>query len=457
LIAKMVALKLSAVALAIAQLVIAGPTPPPPVFSTTCGGKAYTYNELAGYGFVPADSRDKFGDTISVGSSIAVSKWTKNGKSYKGTLWGLPDRGWNTNGTQNTIPRVHKFEITFTPAPDATLESPSPPNLQFVYKDTILLIGPDCKPASGLDPDQSGGLTYPGFPLLPAATYTGDGFGGPGSGGKRISIDAEGLVLDDDGNFWISDEYGPYVYKFSKKGKMLTAIAPPDAILPLRNGEVSFSSDNPPIYAPAKHPKPTNPTQGRQNNQGFEGLTVSPNGKNLYVLLQSAGRQEGGKDSTTRRHARLLKYSIKPEQKKPTPTYEAEWVVPLPTFTNAAGALRVAAQSEIHFISDTQFFILPRDSSVGQGFADPTSVYRHVDIFDISSATNIKGPAYDAFNASIASDGKFYSIIAIWEKAKSCYSWCFEAGNHGRDAVPIHQLQHQRPAPPLRRPQRSDR
>jgi hypothetical protein len=40
---------------------------------------------------------------------------------------------------------------------------------------------------------------------------TGDGFGGAGSGGKRIAIDTEGLVLGDDGSFWISDEYGVYL------------------------------------------------------------------------------------------------------------------------------------------------------------------------------------------------------------------------------------------------------
>jgi hypothetical protein len=37
---------------------------------------------------------------------------------------------------------------------------------------------------------------------------TGDGFGGAGPGGKRISVDAEGLVLGDKDTFWVSDEYG---------------------------------------------------------------------------------------------------------------------------------------------------------------------------------------------------------------------------------------------------------
>jgi hypothetical protein len=127
--------------------------------------------------------------------------------------------------------------------------------------------------------------------------------------------------------------------------------------------------------------------------------------------------QEGGSDSTSRRNARLVKYSIpsnhhkRNDDKTPTPVYEAEYVVPLPTFTNAAGKQRVAAQSDIHYVSDTQFMILPRDSSVGRGQSDPTSLYRHIDIFDISKATNIKGSTYDATNASITTGPKCKSTV----------------------------------------------
>ena len=68
------------------------------------------------------------------------------------------------------------------------------------------LFGPDGTPCTGLDPDGSGHISFPGFPNLPVATFKGDGFGGPGPGGKRIPVDAEGLVLAADGGFWISDE-----------------------------------------------------------------------------------------------------------------------------------------------------------------------------------------------------------------------------------------------------------
>jgi hypothetical protein len=68
------------------------------VNQTTCAGNQYTYEELAGYGVLPSNARDKFGDTLGgIGSSLALDKsqWrkTKSG-AYTGLLWGLPDRGW---------------------------------------------------------------------------------------------------------------------------------------------------------------------------------------------------------------------------------------------------------------------------------------------------------------------------------------------------------------------------
>lgn len=221
-----------------AALAVANAASQPSVFSTTCNGKSYTYNELAGYGMVPSAARDKYGESISMGSSIAFASWEKDGSKYKGKMYALPDRGWNTHGTINYQPRVHEFTVSLTLSSEATVENPAPPNVAFVYEDSILLTGPDGTPITGLDADQDGGLEYPGFPILPAATYPGDGFGGSGAGGKRVTVDAEALVLDSDGGFWISDEYGPYIYKFDKQGKMTEAIAPPDALLPVRNSVV---------------------------------------------------------------------------------------------------------------------------------------------------------------------------------------------------------------------------
>lgn len=374
------------------------PNPPSTIHSpftkivnkTTCDNKGFVYQQLAGYGFVPSDARDKFGDTIGGhGSSAAFdrSSWKKTANgSYAGILYTLPDRGWNTEGTLNYQNRIHKFGITLTLATNATVERHSPPNLQFSYLDSILLTGPDGTPTTGLDADVSGSITYPGFPILPVATYQGDGFGGSGSGGKRIAIDSEGLVSATDGGFWVSDEYGPYIYKFSAAGKMEAAIKPPDAYIPHRNGSVSFSADSPPIYAPNETITPADTTTGRDNNQGLEGLTASADGKTLYALMQSALDQEGGPKGPNRLQARLLEYDISDSSK---PAYKHEYVVTLPLYTPSSGTKqKVAAQSEIHSLGHGQFLILSRDSNAGHGAASSTSLYRHADIFDISDSSH---------------------------------------------------------------------
>lgn len=167
-------ISLSLLALPVVQ-VIAKPAPgstPAPVNVTTCNDKTYTYTALAGYGKLASDARDKFGDTIGgIGSSIALDKksWTsKKGKqeAYTGVVYGLPDRGWNTEGTQNTQSRIHKFSFDFEIV-DASIEKPASPNFKLTYLDTILLTGPDGTPLTGLDPTST--LTYPGFPSLPLA------------------------------------------------------------------------------------------------------------------------------------------------------------------------------------------------------------------------------------------------------------------------------------------------
>lgn len=114
------------------------------VSSTTCNGKTYVYEELAGYGFVPSNATDKFGDTIGGhGSAIAIdgASWVKIGNSYTGLLYTLPDRGWNTEGTLNFQNRIHKFLLTFTPNENATVANPSSPNLQFKYLVSPLVVG----------------------------------------------------------------------------------------------------------------------------------------------------------------------------------------------------------------------------------------------------------------------------------------------------------------------------
>lgn len=290
------------------------------------------------------------------------------------------------------------------------------------YDNTVLYYGPDgTTPTTGLDADGSGHYLYPGFPDLPISTYYGDGFGSSGSKHQRIPLDDEGLVLGADGTFWVSDEYGPYIYHFSAEGTMLAAIRPPDAFIPMRNGSESFSADSPYYYmnhGSGDDVSPADNPTGRDNNHGFEGFTISADGETLFVLLQAAANQEGGLSKQTERYTRFVKYDISGS----TPKYLAEWVVPLPLYDDPTAKKsknpKTAAQSEIFHITDEQFLVLARDSNFGHGQSNSLSVYRHADIFDISSATNIAGSTYDCANCSVA------SLDGVLDKAITPATYC---------------------------------
>jgi hypothetical protein len=152
---------------------------------------------------------------------------------------------------------------------------------------------------------------------------------------------------------------------------------------------------------------------------------MSADGTTLWVMLQSAAEHDGGASSSTRRNTRLLKYALTRNSKKQNDdvevAYAAEYVVPLPTFENAKGKTRVAAQSEILAVSDTQLLVLARDGDAGRGQDDPLSRYRHVDVVDISGATDIKGERFDdGVNGNVTVGGIeepcewFWFAVAVW-------------------------------------------
>jgi hypothetical protein len=351
--------------------------------SVTVGGLTYVNKGLVGVGRIPADLRDKFGETFGSGSGLAVDprSWTRTPTGYEGTFYLLPDRGYNVSGTSDYRARLNKLAVTFTPLADPTAAPVAERQSSIVAKltDTFLLTDPAGEPLTGLDPAEGGirGAAN-GFPDLPQAAN------------GRVSIDAESLARLPDGGFLIGDEYGPYIYRFSAEGRLVAAIRPPDAFIPKRKGRDHFSSNNP--AAGVSAPQPPNPETGRQNNQGFEGLTLTPSGRFLVVALQSATRQDGGTASDTRRYTRLLSYDVTDLER---PRLVREHVVPLPVFDGENGKRLVAAQSELLALDDTHFFLLCRDSGNGFGTDGTTSRYRSVELVDVTQATNIAGTPYD--------------------------------------------------------------
>ena len=323
---------------------------------------------LVGVASLSGSTRDKFGETTIAASGIAVDRasWWREGDTLRGTIYMLPDRGWNVEGTIDYRPRFHKIDVTIAPG-KATM----------VVADTIVLTDDKGEQMTGLDPERVRAAAD-GFPEMPEASN------------GRISLDAEAITLNPDGTFFISDEYGPYIYRFSPQGKLLGAIRPPNAFIPIRKGVSNFSSNNPGPGMSA--PVPPDPEFGRQNNQGFEGMSLMPDGKTLAVILQSATRQDGGTNAATRDHTRILFYDV---SDLANPKLVREHVVVLPNFKDDQGRRRIAAQSELLALDANRFFLLSRDSNNGYGMKGSTSLYRKVDLIDTTGATDIANTDYD--------------------------------------------------------------
>jgi hypothetical protein len=361
--------------------------------SVTLGGFTLASHGLVGVGRIKADQRDKFGETFGSGSGMAIDpkSWTRVGATYRGTLYLLPDRGYNVTGTIDYRSRLNKISIVFTPTanPAALPAAERQHTVMARLADSVMFTDAAGQPLTGLDPT-AGGIrpAGTGFPSMPQAPN------------GHIAIDSEGVVLNRDGSFFVSDEYGPYIYRFSPQGRMLGAIRPPDAFIPRRNGEDNFSSNNPGPGQSA--PVPPNPETGRQNNQGFEGLAVTPGGKYLVAILQSATRQDGGDSPETRDYTRLLYYDVSTLDH---PVLVREHVVELPAFKTADGKRRIAAQSELLALDETHFLLLCRDANNGYGMEGATSLYRRVELLDTAPATNIAGSKYDGV-APVAPKGR---------------------------------------------------
>src|SRR6516165_6029670 len=146
------------------------------------GDLTFVNQALVGVGRLPADLRDKFGETFGSGSAIAVDpkSWVRTPAGYQGTFYMLPDRGYNVTGTSDYRARINKLFITFTPLDDpmAVPIAQRQSSVAATLTDTILLTDAAGQSLTGLDPDGIRPAAN-GLPDLPQASN------------GRVSIDSE--------------------------------------------------------------------------------------------------------------------------------------------------------------------------------------------------------------------------------------------------------------------------
>lgn len=342
------------------------------------GGKTYVNHGLAAVGWLPAATRDFAGESLGSFSSMALSSWKKNADGcYSGTLRTLPDRGPNSvgpfAGTTDYANRVHEHAIRLVPGKGLTIT----PTGGFLLKDQT------GAPFTGKDPGSNiverDGVRYPS----PAS----------GEGAGKLSLDSEAIAYLPDGSFYVSDEYAAGIYLFDTTGKLTGAIQTVPALLPIKKGVLNFGAEKA-------------PDQGRRNNQGLEALTISPDGKRLIAVLQSAAMQDQSASAATRNNTRVLVYDISRTRLPKAPV--GHYVLQLPTVRETGDgqpADITAAQSEAVALSDTRLLVLARDGNGrGKGTAN-APVYKSILLVDLAGATNLAGTPYELEAKPLAKDG----------------------------------------------------
>ncbi len=348
------------------------------------GGRTYVDKGLVAAGRLPAGTVDFLGDTLGSFSSLAVQPgtWKRTASGYEGVLWTLPDRGRNDPeaGLFYDYPgRVERMQLRIDVArgkPGALGTLTMVPDRGVVLKDF------NGQPFTGADPGEHT-ITQRDVVLPSPAS---------GAGAGKVSLDAESLQFTADGHFYIGDEYTANVYYFDAQGQLQGVIVAPPAIRPQRDGKPAFGS-----LAASQ--------TGRRNNQGVEGMGLSPDGTRLFVALQSATLQDSAKGNAAGRiNTRVLVYDV---TASPTPQQPiGHYVMALPAYAHdGKGKLdRTAAQSELRALDAHRFLLLARDGNgLGKDGDDPI-VYKSVLLVDVADASNLAGSNYESGTASVLAD-----------------------------------------------------
>jgi hypothetical protein len=185
---------------------------------------------------------------------------------------------------------------------------------------------------------------------------------------------------------------------------MQGVITPVQALIPQFLGTSGFTG----FTTEAAAITTANQTGGRRDNQGMEAVDITPDGKFLVSMLQSATRQDNpGNKDFNRAYTRLFLYDI---TNNATPTAPTEhYLVELPvTRSKGDGAVpnKTAQQSEIVALSKSSFLVLTRDgngngsgnaayNASGVGFADNPQVYKNIALVSTIGATNLAGTIYE--------------------------------------------------------------
>lgn len=269
----------------------------------------------------------------------------------------------------------------------------------------------------------------------------------PGNGSSKSSLgnsfDPEGFVVGKTGNFFVSDEYGPTVREFNANGELVRTFTPPANLIPRVISPLPSPGTNTVNFVDGRNTAnlgttPANGvTHGRQDNRGFEGLTISPDGTKLYAVLQDPLQNEGaannsaGPDGRRSRNVRIVEYDVATGTPGRQFIYQLEDRADINARTNGGGDNDFSATqqgrniglSSIIAINENEFLVLERDNR-GLG-VDPAVLNldvgsKRVFRIDITGATDVSEVTLTGTNGLMGKDAS-NNDVAISPVSKSLF------------------------------------
>lgn len=309
----------------------------------------------------------------------------------------IPDRGPNAipynAGVSDTASYIDRFQTIAMDLEPSAPGSALPFSLTPTLTDTTLLrTAQRLAYGSGVDfglPD--------GAPALNAANHThyftgrSDNFdpSRPSTNPRDARMDPESIRVTHDGsNVFVTDEYGPYIYRFNRRtGQRTAVIVAPDSFGVANlsaNGDDEISGN----------------ISGRVANKGMEGLAISPDGSVLFGAMQSPLLQDGG---TSAPYTRILRIDLE--------TGEMTQYAYQLTNIGSASNPKYPTISEVVAVNDHELLVDERD---GKGLGDgSTASFKRLFHVDLAGAQDVSALAGAAALAPYAM-GKvqFLDIVA---------------------------------------------
>ena len=207
------------------------------------------------------------------------------------------------------------------------------------------------------------------------------------------SMDPEGFVINPkNGNFLVSDEYGPSVREFDRNGNLLRTFTTPANLVPKVGASTDYNS------------LPAALTTGREPNRGFEGLAISPDGKFAYAMLQNGAVQDGWTASTRGLYTRIVKFDTE------TGLAVGQYAYKLESSGQGRGISAIVA------INDHEFYVLERNNrgiGVGATIASPDKNVFKIDLAGATDVTNVNLPATGSVAGAVTKNlSKFIDLDA---------------------------------------------